>query len=281
LETFGERLKLTREQRGMTLEQVSSSTKIGVRFLRALEEEHFEKLPGGIFNKGFVRSYARTVGANEEETIAAYLAASGLAATGEDLAKKPLDDPETPLSHPAGAEASWQIRTPVGIPRHGLTLALVALLLVASVVFLALRSRQLNGGAGEFGLGGAAGSKAGTQNTSSAAGRGGPTATPARFPDGRPRPGEFVVKIKASDDSWLLITADGKQIMQDTLAAEEEKSITAQKEIVIKAGNVGGLDFWFNGTRLASQGEFGNVRTLIFDGRGLRAAEGGGSTPPE
>jgi cytoskeleton protein RodZ len=279
LETFGERLKLTREQRGMTLEQVSLSTKIGVRFLRALEEEHFEKLPGGIFNKGFVRSYARTVGANEEETIAAYLAASGLAATGEDLAKKPLDDPETPFSHPAGGEASWQIRTPAGIPRHGLTLVLVALLLVASVVFLALRSRQLNGGAGEFGLGGAAGGKAGGQNTSSTAGLGGP-GTPTRLPDGRPRPGEFVVKIRASDDSWLLITADGKQVMQDTLSAEEEKSIMAQKEIVIKAGNVGGLDFWFNGTKLASQGEFGNVRTLIFDGRGLRAAEGGGSASP-
>jgi hypothetical protein len=110
---------------------------------------------------------------------------------------------------------------------------------------------------------------------------GGQTATPARFPDGRPRPGEFVVKIKANDDSWLLITADGKPIMQDTLAAEEEKSITAQKEIVIKAGNIGGLDFWFNGTKLASQGEFGNVRTLSFDGRGLRAAEGGGSASPE
>jgi hypothetical protein len=82
-----------------------------------------------------------------------------------------------------------------------------------------------------------------------------------------------VVKIKANDDSWLSITADGKPVMEDTLAAEEEKSVAAQKEIVIKAGNVGGVDFWFNGNKLASQGEYGNVKTLSFDRNGLRPAD--------
>src|SRR4029077_4400520 len=43
--------------------------------LRALEDEHFDPLPGGIFNKGFVRAYARQVGLDEEETVADYLAA--------------------------------------------------------------------------------------------------------------------------------------------------------------------------------------------------------------
>lgn len=43
--------------------------------LRALEDEHFDQLPGGVFNKGFVRAYARQVGLNEEEAIADYLAA--------------------------------------------------------------------------------------------------------------------------------------------------------------------------------------------------------------
>ncbi|MBV8051343.1 MAG: helix-turn-helix domain-containing protein, partial [Acidobacteriaceae bacterium] len=56
---FGPRLKAQREKRGITLEQISKSTKIGTRFLEALEEDHFERLPGGIFNKGFVRAYAR------------------------------------------------------------------------------------------------------------------------------------------------------------------------------------------------------------------------------
>jgi hypothetical protein len=89
------------------------------------------------------------------------------------------------------------------------------------------------------------------------------------------------VKIKATDDSWLSVTADGKEIMQDTLAAEEEKSIDGQKEIVIKAGNIGGLDFWFNGNKLPSQGEYGNVRTLTFDASGLRAPEHKTTVVPE
>src|SRR6266478_10215104 len=56
VESFGARLKKEREQRGVTLDDIALSTKIGKRFLSALEEEHFEQLPGGIFSKGFVRA---------------------------------------------------------------------------------------------------------------------------------------------------------------------------------------------------------------------------------
>jgi cytoskeletal protein RodZ len=73
LSGFGEKLRKQREQRDISLEAISSSTKISMRMLRALEEEHFDQLPGGVFNKGFVRAYARHVGLDEEETIAEYL----------------------------------------------------------------------------------------------------------------------------------------------------------------------------------------------------------------
>ncbi|MFZ0276198.1 MAG: RodZ domain-containing protein [Candidatus Sulfotelmatobacter sp.] len=72
---FGEKLRKQREQQGIGLDAVSETTKISTRMLRALEEEHFDQLPGGVFNKGFVRAYARQVGLNEEEAIADYLAA--------------------------------------------------------------------------------------------------------------------------------------------------------------------------------------------------------------
>ena len=75
--SFGEKLKLEREKRKMTLEEISASTKISTRMLHALEEEKFNQLPGGIFNKGFVRAYARTVGLDEDQTIADYLEATG------------------------------------------------------------------------------------------------------------------------------------------------------------------------------------------------------------
>ncbi len=72
MESLGARLKREREQRKITLEEISLSTKIGTRFLIAIEEEHFDQLPGGIFNKGFVKAYARSVGVDEAEAVAEY-----------------------------------------------------------------------------------------------------------------------------------------------------------------------------------------------------------------
>ncbi|HMJ23508.1 MAG TPA: helix-turn-helix transcriptional regulator, partial [Terriglobales bacterium] len=77
VESFGARLKREREQRKITLDEISLSTKIGSRFLLAIEEEHFDQLPGGIFNKGFVRAYARHLGLDEAQAIADYELASG------------------------------------------------------------------------------------------------------------------------------------------------------------------------------------------------------------
>ena len=76
MESFGARLKREREQRKITLDDISVATKIGTRFLAALEEEHFDQLPGGIFNKGFVRAYARHLGLDENQAIADFVAAS-------------------------------------------------------------------------------------------------------------------------------------------------------------------------------------------------------------
>ena len=73
--TFGEKLRKQREQRGLSLDAISTITKISPRMLRAIEEEHFEQLPGGVFNKGFVRAYARLVGLDEDEAVSDYLAA--------------------------------------------------------------------------------------------------------------------------------------------------------------------------------------------------------------
>jgi cytoskeletal protein RodZ len=75
LGAFGEKLRKQREQRGIELDAISNTTKISTRMLRALEDEHFDQLPGGVFNKGFVRAYARQVGLDEEEAVADYLAA--------------------------------------------------------------------------------------------------------------------------------------------------------------------------------------------------------------
>jgi cytoskeleton protein RodZ len=73
--SFGERMQREREMRGITLEEISEHTKISTRNLRALEEENFGNLPGGIFNKGFVRAYAHYLGIDTEQAVTDLLAA--------------------------------------------------------------------------------------------------------------------------------------------------------------------------------------------------------------
>jgi len=70
---FGKELRSERESRGIELEAISDSTKISSRYLTALEQDRFEQLPGGVFNKGIVRSYARIVGLDEEAWVSRYV----------------------------------------------------------------------------------------------------------------------------------------------------------------------------------------------------------------
>src|SRR5574337_548045 len=69
---FGERLKREREMRGVGLEEISAATRISTRFLAALENERWHELPGGVFNRGFIRAVARYLGLDEEAMIAEY-----------------------------------------------------------------------------------------------------------------------------------------------------------------------------------------------------------------
>lgn len=66
---FGESLKKERELRGITLEEISQQTKVHVRFLEAIENDDLSVLPAKAFAKGFLRSYARMIGLDEEQII--------------------------------------------------------------------------------------------------------------------------------------------------------------------------------------------------------------------
>src|SRR5207249_5605529 len=69
---FGERLKREREMREVSLEELTKATRISTRFLLALENEDWEKLPGGVFGHGFVRTIARYLGLSEEALLGEY-----------------------------------------------------------------------------------------------------------------------------------------------------------------------------------------------------------------
>ena len=71
--TFGETLKREREKRKISLREVSEATKIGVRYLEAMEANQLESLPGGLFNKGFIRAYAKFLELEPEAVVSSYL----------------------------------------------------------------------------------------------------------------------------------------------------------------------------------------------------------------
>jgi cytoskeletal protein RodZ len=71
---FGDKFRKAREKKDISLDAVSNVTKISSRMLQAIEEEHFDQLPGGVFNKGFIRAYAKHLGLNDEEAVTDYLA---------------------------------------------------------------------------------------------------------------------------------------------------------------------------------------------------------------
>ncbi len=274
--SFGEKLKLEREKRAITLEEISLSTKIGTRMLHALEEEKFEQLPGGIFNKGFVRAYARHLGLDEDQAIIDYLEASG-----EGLAQKAAA--EAPVLEP---------REPAPVRQRPWGIFAVVLLVVALALFFWSRHKEKSQPAQPPpktqkplpASGSSAGSSDGARTYADARTEALPS-TPAIERSGKdaapissavtpaasgPGPGDFTVVILAHEDSWLSITADGKPIFTETLIAENQRAVHGQKEIVIKAGNTGALDFVFNGKRLASQGDYGEVKTLTFGAGGLQ-----------
>ncbi len=284
MESFGARLKREREQRKITLDDISVATKIGTRFLAALEEERFDQLPGGIFNKGFVRAYARHLGIDENQAIADFVAASA-----PSLPEIPPDEEPPVLAAMAVRvpESKRKSRDGDGIPWGIVAVAL--LLLAFGFALWGFHSREKRAPSvpapppvtTEPST--AVPQKAAAEPVPAASQ---PTAAPA--PQSLPEPsasvpeapppaavpaanaGAFQVLIQAREDSWVSIRADGKQIFQDTLIAPAEKSIEARNQIVIKTGNAGALDFSFNGKKLPSQGGYNQVKTLTFDAGGPR-----------
>lgn len=70
--TIGEQLRLAREGRGMGLREISDQTRISIHYLEAIETNDYKRLPGGIFNRSFVKAYAKCVGYDEKTAIEGY-----------------------------------------------------------------------------------------------------------------------------------------------------------------------------------------------------------------
>ncbi|HYL11835.1 MAG TPA: RodZ domain-containing protein [Terriglobales bacterium] len=282
---FGERLKKTRENRKITLDEVAKSTKISTRMLRALEEEKFNELPGGVFNKGFVRAYARHLGLDEEKTLTDYMAAIG----GDPEPAKPEDAELRAIAE--RKEKERQASQSVGLPWGALAVLLLLVALGLAVWGFYSREQVRNArvhrvpdsspavsGSAALPDAAPADAAAGPQTTVTmqAASTAAPSSTPAPLttsynPSATPAPGSFVVLIIAHENSWVSISADGKSVYSDTLVAPGERSVQASQQVILRAGNPGGLAVFFNGKKLPPMGEDGEAKTFTFGANGLES----------
>lgn len=70
--SLGEELKRQREIREISLREIADATKISVRILEAIENNNYKILPGGVFNRNFIRAYAEFIGLDPEKTVRKY-----------------------------------------------------------------------------------------------------------------------------------------------------------------------------------------------------------------
>lgn len=77
MESVGEFFRQVRETKGLTVDEVASKTRIRTDFVKALEDGNFAKLPDQVFARGFVRSYARSLGLDEEDAVHRFIQSAG------------------------------------------------------------------------------------------------------------------------------------------------------------------------------------------------------------
>lgn len=131
-ETLGEKLRQAREERGVTITEVAEQTRISPHYIELIEQDDYRTLPGGIFNKGFVKSFAKYVGVDESEALQDYSRLIS-AQTGESN-----DDPKTYRPEVLTDDRSSSSRLPTVL------FALVILGLLSGGIIMGLNYYQSN-----------------------------------------------------------------------------------------------------------------------------------------
>jgi cytoskeleton protein RodZ len=318
--SFGDRLRREREQRGISLEDIALTTKIRAGLLQALEEEKFDRLPGGIFNKGFVRAYARHLGLDEDQAVADYLVASGEGPVRRPGENQPGVRGETqePRIQLVRDESDSDLKAGSSPGTKGVLAGLLVLVIVGAVAWLYYHREKLESapasepaavtspanptsvnptppGPSPAGPSSASPSAVSPSaapppavqpmppSTSAPIAPAAPSRTPLASPTApsteATTAGTFTVGLKAEEDCWLQITADGKS-EEITMDPGLTRVITAKNRVTVRAGSVGALNISFNGKPLPSQGDYGQVRTLVFTPSGLLPPAPKPITPP-
>jgi cytoskeletal protein RodZ len=242
---FGERLKREREMREVSIEELTKSTRISTRFLLALENEDWEKLPGGVFGHGFIRTIARYLGLDEESLLSEY-----------DLAR-------SSQSQPAAAKPEERIPAP---PKWLPAAAVLAILLVLVGLFYAGRYGWRRYSAYRAGKAGAA-SQAPSQGSATLQGNAQGNAT------------TLDLSLSTSAPTHVLVSADNKLLLDTDLPAGETRHFFANQQFEVTAGDSSAVLLELNGQAMPPLGAPGASGTMMLSRKDLKQATGGSAQP--
>ncbi len=299
----GETLRRERLKRNLDLEEISGELKISTRFLQAIENDQYDKLPGGVFAKSFVRQYARLLGLDDEDL-----------AGQVQQALAPVEPPHpVDLPRPSGFVSiqvpkveEWEM---VGDKRFKWSgwlsaLVLVVVMLVCSAVYAWMQrpkaavTAQATAPPAPTTVQSAAAQPpvaaepSGTPGATAPPTAPGETApAPAQTPEQKPaepKPAEpksttaaesvkppnpdatVHVEITADEPVWVLARADGKYDFSGTMEPHTTRTVEAVKEVTLRLGNAGGVTILLNGKPIGPAGPKGQVRTLQFTSGGFQ-----------
>jgi transcriptional regulator with XRE-family HTH domain len=236
--SLGQDLKRERELRGISLREIADSTRISLRLLQALEEDHVEMIPGKFFVRAILRSYAEILGLDESQFLNKYQETLLL----EEYA---LDkQPKKRLTPP-------QVLTPKRL------LVLLAILIVtviaALLYFFVLSSHGENRVRRQ-------------QNPAPQAVAPPPPRQQVETPVEEPAVEEIkglTLDVTFLEETWIQLYADGKTAWDGVKSRGESLQVRAEQELVINLGNAGGLTFTINGIKAKPLGPTGAVRKDI------------------
>ena len=239
--TFGEHLRREREMRGVSLDEVSQATRIGTRFLEALESERWKDLPGGVFNRGFLRSIARYLGLDEEALVAEYAQATN-------------DHPQMAEWSPSALDRGAEPR-----PKNNRHLAFLISLLILTGL----------GATGWWGWTRYGSAVQAWRSPLPAVPVPKPPAAPAVAPSSEPAgsdlsvsnaPGaspvaeDLELRVEVSRTTEVSVSGDGKTLFHGTMTRGENHTFTAKDRFEVSAQNSFALVLELNGVSMAPVG---------------------------
>ena len=237
---FGTKMKRAREARGVSLRQIATTTKISVSALEALERNDISRLPGGIFSRAFVRSYAIQVGLDPEDTVRDFLTQFPHDSVTAGSPHVPQEDHEAIESDRQSAQTALKLIA-VAIP-----LAIVILYLTLS--------------------GPAERSPAHPASTPAESGAAATSAPADPFPPASAPAGEAVVplsfEILTTAPVTLDVTIDGTRRESRAFMAGERLVFQAQREMTLGMSDAHAVQLTINGQPAVALGPAGEARTV-------------------